>query len=138
MIRVFVYGTLKQGYGNYERLLKGSRFVGKATTRLTYRMNCVGFPFVVPRARWLDSPGGAIRDNLAGQVTGEVYEVDAETLVQLDMLEGNGRMYQREEVPLRMANGQLNWAWMYVWLGRLYSGRPVEPKDGILEWRRER
>jgi len=85
MTRVFVYGTLRRGFGNH-RLLAGARFLGEARTARAYRMVSLG-----------GCPG-----MLAGtsRVVGEVYEVDDETLLRLDRLEGHPYMYRREPVRL--------------------------------------
>lgn len=123
MHRVFVYGTLKRGQANHPGYLAESRFVGEARTAAAYLMHSVGFPLI--QKDELGS-GGA-------PVAGEVYEVDDETLSDLDMLEGNGRMYQRRFITLADGTG----AWVYEWMGKP-RGAPVAPKDGVLDWSRGR
>jgi gamma-glutamylcyclotransferase (GGCT)/AIG2-like uncharacterized protein YtfP len=85
---VFVYGTLMQGYGNH-RLLENSRFVAQATTSAPATLVNVGW---FPAITTLD----------AGPcpVAGEVYEVNAETLANLDRLEGVPSLYTRERVTV--------------------------------------
>ena len=86
---VFVYGTLKRGGSNHGFLL-GQTFLGEAQTLpgfQLYRLN--GYPGMI--ASSADSGG----------VTGEVWNVDAATLAQLDELEGLAEgLYRREAVPL--------------------------------------
>lgn len=94
--RVFVYGTLRRGQGNHRLLEVGrARFLG--TAQIAGTMHDYGsFPAV--------TPGGA------GTVHGEAYEVSAETLQRLDLLEGTPTFYHRTRV--RMSTGMD--AWVYV------------------------
>lgn len=72
-IRVFVYGTLRQGHGNH-RLLEHEKFLKKDTLS-GFSMHSLGaFP--------------AIRPNPAYKVIGEIYEISEATLRNLDYLEG--------------------------------------------------
>lgn len=83
---VFVYGTLKEGFGNH-RLLEGCRLVSRfAELQGPFRMVSLhAFP-------------GVIRDKkVGGTIYGEVYEVDEETLQGLDTLEGHPHFYERRE-----------------------------------------
>jgi gamma-glutamylcyclotransferase (GGCT)/AIG2-like uncharacterized protein YtfP len=82
---VFVYGTLKRGFGNHF-LLNNATFVGEYTTKPMYRLFASGLPFL--------SEGG----NKA--IKGEVYAVDDATLAALDRLEGHPNAYRREAVKL--------------------------------------
>ena len=75
--RVFVYGTLKRGHGNWHHFLKeDAAFVGHAITVKEFSMIAGGFPVV------LDCDGNR------GQIKGEVYDVNDKTLSALDGLEG--------------------------------------------------
>ena len=86
-MKIFVYGTLKRGHGNFEYFLKGkSKFLGEGFTNDKFHMRQVGFPVVLP-----------VGDPMK-RVSGEVFEIDVgPVLAGLDRLEGNGSMYQREE-----------------------------------------
>jgi gamma-glutamylcyclotransferase (GGCT)/AIG2-like uncharacterized protein YtfP len=95
MTRVFVYGSLMTGLHN-NRLLRegGARLVGPATIPAgRYAMvSLCGFPGLVD-AHWREQ--GA-----ASPIVGEVWEVDAMTLVRLDRLEGvEDGFYRRDWVP---------------------------------------
>ena len=86
-MRVFVYGTLKRGYGN-NRLLDNSTFVENAVLKdhsAIYSFGTGGFPVAFP----------AEGKNL----TGEIWDISGphkkETLRRLDALEGEGYMYHR-------------------------------------------
>lgn len=74
-VYVFVYGTLKNGYGN-NRLLLGETFIGEAVTiPHEYTMIDGGFPYVLL--------GGVFH------IKGELWAVENDdTLLSLDALEG--------------------------------------------------
>ena len=66
-IKVFVYGTLKEGHGNHHWFLNHSQFLGRAVVEGRYRMRDLGgFP-VVERVSDTDAPDQPI--------FGEVYLV---------------------------------------------------------------
>jgi len=94
-MKIFVYGTLKKGFGNH-RVLGDAKFLCEDITLYPYIMLDAGFPVVLPRAsRGHDASGVG-----AGFITGEVYEIPddehgANVLSSLDGLEGEGRMYHR-------------------------------------------
>lgn len=92
-MKVFVYGTLKRGYGNH-RLLEGKTLIGEGITEGKYQMVSGGFPIIM-----------ASDDGLP--VKGEVYDItgDQECLTNLDRLEGEGVMYDRKDVPVTLLNG---------------------------------
>jgi gamma-glutamylcyclotransferase (GGCT)/AIG2-like uncharacterized protein YtfP len=87
MTYLFIYGTLMPGL-RLEAQMHGARFVGPA--QVPGRLVDVG-----------RFPGLLLGD---GQVTGEVYEVDAAHLARLDVVEGlvpgdrEASQYWREEV----------------------------------------
>jgi len=90
---VFVYGSLKRGYWNYDRYLAattGSEFLGEASTEPIYRLFTNGaFPYLV-------------KDEANGYaVQGEIFAVDEPTLMRLDRLEGVPGHYRRERAVLQ-------------------------------------
>ena len=96
---IFVYGTLKKGYGNHANCGLDQPpcvFVGK--DKILGRIYSLG-PF----------PG--LKPNFDSKVYGEIYEVDDRTLQRLDRLEGHPRMYERKEVETE--NGKKVWAYFY-------------------------
>lgn len=103
---VFVYGTLKQAYGN-NCLLKGSKFVSRARTQEKFAMYCNGgFPYVTDKEK-------------TTIIQGEVYEVTPETLASLDMLEGAGRderntHYNRKVVSVVLEDKTTVDVFMYI------------------------
>lgn len=108
--RVFVYGSLKRGFGNHEMFLGGSLFVSEAETD-EQRFDMLSLNFF---------PG--VVDDGEIDISGELYLVDDEQLISLDALEGNGTMYARELVWLK---GEELPAWMYVYLHRSPSWMDV-------------
>jgi gamma-glutamylcyclotransferase (GGCT)/AIG2-like uncharacterized protein YtfP len=129
---VFVYGTLKHGYGNHRALLSGddSTFIGKGTTVHPFRMKTTtGFPVVMHRGEQNNHP-----------VAGELYEVTASVLRNLDRLEGHPRWYRREEVLVDIENtGVQQSAWMYIATdGFDTTNLPDVPvTDGVYNWSRD-
>jgi gamma-glutamylcyclotransferase (GGCT)/AIG2-like uncharacterized protein YtfP len=111
MTRLFVYGTLKRGGENHVHLT-GQRFVGNAATPpgfTLYGLN--GFPGMVRAA---DAPAG---------VTGELWEVDADCLRTLDILEGTAeKLYERVPIALLPPFADLP-VQTYLYL-RSLEGRP--------------
>ncbi|MDZ7697722.1 MAG: gamma-glutamylcyclotransferase family protein [Deltaproteobacteria bacterium] len=118
---VFLYGTLKRGFGNHH-FLDGSRFLGKAITKKKYALYVSGIPFV-------------IENEPVSQISGEVYEVDEDTLARLDRLEGHPDWYCRKWINLIMERGSLNdvekvnEAWIYFFPHK----EGVLVKSGVFE-----
>lgn len=97
--RVFVYGTLLAGEANHG-LLATARFVAAARTLPAFELRDLGaFPGLVA----VEGGGGCV-------ITGEVYEVDAPTMVALDHLEDHPTFYRRTRVVL---DGGLE-VWTYL------------------------
>lgn len=89
-VKVFVYGTLKQGFHNHG-CLEGATYLKPAVLGIPLRMfDTGGFPVLLPAT-----------ENKPGYFpTGEIYELPAGPqgdliLARLDRLEGEGRMYHR-------------------------------------------
>jgi gamma-glutamylcyclotransferase (GGCT)/AIG2-like uncharacterized protein YtfP len=125
-IDVFVYGTLKRGYGN-NRILASSQFVEEATTEPDYLVVDSGFPIAVYRSPYQE---------LRLPIQGEIYEVNSEAvLARLDALEGNGRFYTRQR---RVINGRTCWIYELD-QGNVRSAVPegelLQPDDdGVIRW----
>ena len=79
---VFVYGTLRKGY-RLNAILEDSYFIGTFKTEEKFSMFTMGaFPAVIPN-----------KDGV--QIAGEVYEVTASVLKELDDVEGVPYHYER-------------------------------------------
>jgi gamma-glutamylcyclotransferase (GGCT)/AIG2-like uncharacterized protein YtfP len=133
MTKLFVYGTLRVGQGNHYLLKKGNaKFLGNALTFDEFDMIDVGFPVALP-------PNGP----LGFLIKGEVYEIDDVTLNRVDILESEGRMYQRQTRTIWFyhndkvdQNSQCSRVEMYVgivdhWDGLGYD---VERKGALYDW----
>lgn len=93
---VFVYGTLKRGNRLHD-VISGCDYLGRGLTSI---------------ARWelRNAPHSSFpimfkMDNNhpnRGKIWGEVYAVDPLTLLELDEIENNGRMYQRTKVHITL------------------------------------
>lgn len=130
---VFVYGTLKEGYGNHYRILKdreGVRPAGRAVTVAHYRMLDSGFPVLR-------------EDDDGHRVLGELYWVNTRVLKELDALEGEGHMYHRRDIQVRLADESLVKVQTYIgadsWDRRTHYVRNTDylNADGLLEWKPE-
>lgn len=93
---VFVYGTLKEGYGNHKHYLEGkSKFIG-ATSVPGVLVHLGSFP--------------GLKDDDMCRVAGEVYEVTWDVIGYLDSLEGTPDLYERRQI-----NTPLGLCWTYYW-----------------------
>jgi gamma-glutamylcyclotransferase (GGCT)/AIG2-like uncharacterized protein YtfP len=109
---VGVYGSLREGLGNH-RLLQDAEFVGEDSLPTEYGMVSLGgFP-------------GVFKDG-ASPIILELYLVDADQLISLDRLEGNGSFYTREEVSTLA--GALPWVYLLP-KERYVDNEPVPSGD---------
>jgi gamma-glutamylcyclotransferase (GGCT)/AIG2-like uncharacterized protein YtfP len=76
MNKVFVYGSLLSGMGNHS-LLSNSKKLGDSKSPTGFKMVDLGY-----------FPGVVKSEDGVGDVVGEVYEVDDDTMRRLDRLEG--------------------------------------------------
>lgn len=100
--KVFVYGTLRKGFGAHNLFMEGTEFVRE--DRISGTMYALGgFPGV--------KLGGADHFVTEGpKVVGEVYQInDDETPKRLDSYEGYPNLYDRKQVETE--SGEL--AWVY-------------------------
>jgi len=113
---VFVYGTLKKGYGNHRVMEKagGVLVEPEARTEPYYSMvNLGSFPGVVAHGKTA--------------IKGEVYKV--EELQWLDYLEGYPSFYNRVQVPITVGP-TTHVCWMYT-LSDLYLDQNPLIADGV-------
>lgn len=96
MAKVFVYGSLKQGFYNHS-VLYGATYLGDHNTDKEFKMLDLGsYPAVV------NSP------ECGFSIYGEVYEVDQEGLDRLDHLEEYPAYYNRKTITTPYGE-----AWIY-------------------------
>ena len=98
--RVFVYGTLMKGEANHHYYLQNETCLGKATASGFEMYDIGAFPGIVQGE---------------GLIPGELYEVSHETLRKLDYLEGEGSLYIRKSVSVKLSNGKKAFAWIYIY-----------------------
>lgn len=110
MIRIFVYGSLMKNCYNHYYYLQGQKYLWQAILFGYALYNLGSFPGIIP--------------DQEGKVRGEVFEIDTNTLAELDILEGNGSLYIRETAQVTM-NAEKIFADIYVWNGE------VRPEDKI-------
>ena len=82
---LFVYGTLKQGFGNHRWYLNRPPLL-KATLNGWEMASLGGFPAISPS------------EKEEQKVQGEIYEITPNDLTALDRLEGYPHMYKRKKV----------------------------------------
>lgn len=125
---VFVYGTLKRGYGNH-RVLGDSEFISEGITIDVFTMYNGGFPFV-----------SSSKEEGLGWVKGEIFRVtDKNVWKALDRLEGVPHMYVRLRTEVDTGFDDITCI-MYVASENTNSyltEEPMTPIDGVLEWVRQ-
>lgn len=100
MIRVLVYGTLKKGHSNHVLLEEAEAdFIGYDSTTGMYNMWDMG---QIPAM--MDS-------NNEHRIRGELYAINPEGLVALDMLEGHPNFYRRQKLWTDIHRRR---AWVYM------------------------
>jgi len=94
-MKVFVYGTLKQGYGNHRLMIESKgKFLGKDKIVGYACINTRSFPYAEKKDGY--------------KIIGEVYELMSNDLSLLDQLEGYPTHYSRSEVTTKFGL-----AWVY-------------------------
>lgn len=125
--KVFVYGSLMEGFWNHTRVLEGKvEILGRGEVKGNLYHLREGYPALLEG-----------EDQVVGEVSGPV---DEDLLRHLDYLEGyrEGRknnLYNRKAVDVRMADGSSVECWVYVYGDAEYArGRGTYLPDG--DWRR--
>ncbi|EEG79114.1 gamma-glutamylcyclotransferase family protein [Dethiobacter alkaliphilus] len=108
---IFVYGTLLKGRSNHNRFLSTAKFLGEGVIN-GFTLHHLG-----------SYPG--IKRSKKGLVKGEVYKVDAQTLSQIDMLEGEGSLYLRQTTDVICGTQQFYNVSTYIYNNRV-------PKDSTI------
>tara|TARA_R110002020_G_scaffold322920_2_gene538666 strand:- start:323 stop:1420 length:1098 start_codon:yes stop_codon:yes gene_type:complete len=99
---IAVYGTLKQGQGNYYSYLQSSKRIGAGTTKHKYPLLIDGLPYLV------DKKG------IGHNVEVDVFRVSPSTFAEIDALERHPEWYKRKQIPIKMTkSGKTTMAWIY-------------------------
>lgn len=100
---VFVYGSLKKGFGNHKKWMKNTQFICNAVTKGYYALyrDPLGFPHLK-------------EDEAKYQIKGELYQISSQKLIDLDLLEEEGELYERKIILVynKKQNQQFR-AWIY-------------------------
>lgn len=96
---LFVYGTLKKGFGN-NHLLHDADYICTAISVDKYNISGYGFPCAYP-----NEDGKLLQ--------GEIYLLSDKDFINTDMLEGNGSFYNRE-IRTFISDGKKIDAWIYI------------------------
>lgn len=119
--RIFVFGTLKQGFRNFH-VNRGARLGGDVITLQPYPLHIMG-PRRLP---WLlNRPGEGL------PVIGQLFEVDDTTLAAMDVLErvDDPLWYQRQRIAVRPHPGEPDdaviQAWVYFGSEAGFAGQDV-------------
>lgn len=101
--RLFVYGTLKNGFPFHEGYLGNgkSRFVSRAMASPDYSLYVGAQPHL-------------IREKTTAPAKGELYEIDTPALEAIDYLEGHPVVYKREIIEICTEEGEKLLAWAYL------------------------
>lgn len=111
-VKIFVYGTLKRGWGN-NAIIHDQTFVDTArTVRSNFTMYSLG-----------GYPGVVAGDS---HITGEIWEVDDAAFKRCDRLEGHPTFYRRETTEVIDSQGNSHECWMYVYQYAIQEGsKPI-------------
>ena len=94
MHNIFVYGTLMKGFRNHIVIL-GSKCISRDAVLEGYAMYDVG-------------PYPAIVEEKGGKVKGELYEVRDSKIKTLNKMEGEGLLYKRTFVKVKVGGAEVD------------------------------
>ncbi|NIA10714.1 MAG: hypothetical protein GWP10_13550 [Nitrospiraceae bacterium] len=120
---LFVYGSLKRGYGNACLLTdEHAEFIGEAVTVDNFNMISFGVPGVL-------IPTTDEMLKLAKPIVGELYKVS--NLKQIDILEGHPRVYKRKKVKIKTNNNEIVKAWIYTFDSNICPDLDVDMDSSV-------
>ena len=106
---LFVYGTLKRGYGNNRHFLGDAEFVCPARTVSPYVLCNVGFPVAFKPER--------LSMVTCLPIIGELFRVQWEHIHHCDRLEGHPDMYRREIIQVETNDPSVSPINSYMYIG---------------------
>jgi gamma-glutamylaminecyclotransferase len=113
--KLFVYGTLMEGYYNNYLLSQGkARKLGNAHTVEPYILSAKFIPYVHET-----KDATSTQLSYASRVFGELWECNTDNLLRIDRLEGHPEWYERKEIEIVLLGKDrtLHNAWMYIMPG---------------------
>ena len=112
MSLVAVYGTLRQGQGNYHRLLSQYEMITLERTEEEWEMHSLGgFPAIIPGFQ---------------NIVIEIFDVDRTTMDALDRLEGYPNFYDRRQITTSLGD-----AWIYFQHELSWDEDPIPDGDWV-------
>jgi gamma-glutamylcyclotransferase (GGCT)/AIG2-like uncharacterized protein YtfP len=111
---VFVYGTLRRGGSNHFRM-QGAEFMTEATVR--------------GRLYGIDWYPGLVLDDSGDRIIGEIYQVSAGILLELDAFEGPEYRRVMAEPCCGGDKRPSQSAWLWEWLGPVDETRRITSGD---------
>mgnify|MGYP005826791853 FL=1 len=115
---LFVYGTLKRGFGN-NRIISHTEFVGSAISLDRFDVSGWGFP-----CAYLNPEGKLLQ--------GEIFKLSEHDFISTDGLEGNGFLYQREIREFN-CNGKILRAWIYIIINP--DNNTYKTNSDVINWK---
>lgn len=115
MEKVFVYGSLRRGFLNHDKVLKNKvkHVEGGYAEGSLYHLPA-GYPAIIEGKQ---------------EVYGEVFTIrQAKTIKSLDLLEGylgegQNNLYERKKMKVRLEDGTVEDCWVYVHANKEYVKR---------------
>ena len=114
--KLFVYGTLKKGFGNH-RLIQKTEYIGDFISNDKFDLSGHSFPEIYP-------------NDQGKQIKGEIYNLEEQDFIVTDSLEGNGYFYNREIQSFYNNKTQIE-AWIYI---IMQPGASIEVPDRVIDW----
>lgn len=115
-LKIFVYGTLKEGFIFHEEFLGNAKKLGIAKTDNKFALYITDLPYLV-------------KEDSDGPVEGELYEVSVDELYKIDSLEGHPIYYKREMIDVVNESDEKVKVWAYLY-PNIFKG-----KKGIKEYK---
>ena len=123
---LFTYGTMRKFAYNNGRIARG-RYIGQAETCEPFAMVGRKSPRQIPYIGRVPSDDGLHGTEV--HVKGDVVLLTPELLYRVDKAEGHPHYYEREMCHVRMDDGTLLQAWVYLFDVHEEWGDPIETGD---------
>ena len=115
---VAVYGTLKKGNNNYYNYLTMEKYIGQGETAKKHVLTAPHLPYLSDDPKHIQKRGNFVEV--------DVFEVSKYTLERLDRLEGHPNIYTRKQTKIRLKNGEIITAWVYILRGQENAGKSLK------------
>jgi gamma-glutamylcyclotransferase (GGCT)/AIG2-like uncharacterized protein YtfP len=131
-VPLFTYGTLMTGNKRHELLKSEGEFLGESmTVRMDYEMvETSDFPVALMETG---------NKSAYGRIKGELWLVPIETLIDLDHVEKNGKLFIRQH-KLVYHKGNVEPTFMYIgnnkyWMSVIQGLDQVYPENKVIHWK---